>query len=77
MSFVGFLDPRNRLQPFILSYGVAKCDFCPFLAIYDTCAIPKIMELLCAAGIGIMGVICYVFGSKKSIATFDFELWCC
>ena len=69
-----FLDPRNRLQAFVLSYDVAKYDFWPFLAVYDPRGIPKIMKLLCLTGIGMMGVICYVFGPKKSIATIYFEL---
>ena len=74
MSFVMFLDTRNRLQPFILSYDVAKYDFWPFLAIYDPRGIPKIMKLLCLTGIGMMGVISYVFGPKKSITGICFKL---
>ena len=77
MSFPMFLDPRNRLQAFVLSYDVAKCDFWPFLAVYDLHGIPKIMKLLYLTGIGMMGVISYVFGPKKSIEAICFELGCC
>ena len=72
-----FLDPRNRLQAFVLRCDVAKYDLWPFLAVYDPRGIPKIMKLLCLIGIGMMGVIAYVFGHKKSFEAICFELGCC